>query len=193
MEHRHLLPSEIDLLLDGEEGFGTSPLKAHVRKCPTCQAELEDARATVAAIEHLPHLSPSPQFADRVLSRVNIFVPWHVAALDTVRGLVPRSRGGRVVFGLATGSIAAVMSVIVLWIALRFDAAFFALGLLGERIRVGMLDAVGSVLAGAFGESAYTLVRSTGLFGVSVLLLLLVVAMLLAATALRSIAVQRRR
>jgi anti-sigma factor RsiW len=193
VEHRHLLPSEIDLLLDGEEGFGTSPLKAHVRRCPRCRAELDEARATVAAIEHLPHFSPSPQFADRVLARVNIFVPWHVAVLDTVRGLIPRSRGGRVAFGLAAGSVAAVMSLVVVWIALRFDATLFAVGLLAERLRLSVLDGVGSVLAGALGDSAYTLVRSTGLFGLSVLTLLLILAMLLVATVLRSLAINRRR
>ena len=33
MNHRHLLPDEIDLLLDDEVGFGVAPLKAHVRDC----------------------------------------------------------------------------------------------------------------------------------------------------------------
>lgn len=190
---RHLLPSEIDLLLDGEVGFGTSPLKTHIRKCPTCRSELEEARATVRALEHLPHLAPSPLFAERVLSRVNLFVPWHVAALDTLRGLIPSSRGGRIAFGLATGSLAAVMSVLVLWIALRFDAVVFAVGLLADRVRATILDAAGSLLAGALGQSAYTLVRSSGLLGLSVLTLALVAAALLAATLLRTIAVNRRR
>jgi hypothetical protein len=190
---RHLLPSEIDLLLDGEVGFGTSPLKTHIRKCPTCRGELDDARATVRALEHLPHLAPSPLFTERVLSRVSIFVPWHVAVLDTVRGLLPSSRGGRVAFGLAGGSLAAAMSVLVLWIALRFDAVLFAAGLLADRIRTSILDAAGTLLAGALGDSAYTLVRTSGLFGLAVLTLALVVAALLAATLLRTIAVNRRR
>ena len=47
MEHRHLLPEEIDLLLDGEVGFGVQPLRAHVRGCDLCRRELEDARALV--------------------------------------------------------------------------------------------------------------------------------------------------
>lgn len=190
---RHLLPSEIDLLLDGEVGFGTSPLKTHVRKCSTCRGELEEARATVRALEHLPHLAPSPLFAERVLSRVNVFVPWYVAALDTLRGLVPSSRGGRIAFGVGAGSLAAVMSVLVLWIALRFDAVVFAVGMLADRIRASLLDGAGALLAGALGDSAYTLVRSSGLLGLSVLTLALIAAALLAATLLRTIAVHRRR
>jgi len=190
---RHLLPSEIDLLLDGEVGFGTSPLKTHIRKCPACRGELDEARATVRALEHLPHLAPSPLFAERVLSRVNIFVPWHVAALDTLRGLVPSSRGGRIAFGVAGGSVAAVMSLLVLWIALRFDAVVFAVGILADRVRANILDAVGTLLAGALGDSAYTLVRTSGLLGLTVLTLALVAAALLAATLLRTFAVNRRR
>lgn len=190
---RHLLPSEIDLLLDGEVGFGTSPLKTHVRKCPTCRGELEEARATVRALEHLPHLAPSPLFAERVLSRVNIFVPWHVAVLDTLRGLVPSSRGGRIAFGVAGGSVAAAMSLLVLWIALRFDAVVFAVGILADRVRANILDAVGTLLAGALGDSAYALVRTSGLLGLTVLTLALVAAALLAATLLRTLAVNRRR
>ena len=190
---RHLLPSEIDLLLDGEVGFGTSPLKTHIRKCPTCRGELDEARATVRALEHLPHLAPSPLFAERVLARVNIFVPWHVAALDTLRGLVPSSRGGRIAFGIAGGSVAAVMSLLVVWIALRFDAVVFAVGILADRVRANILDAVGTLLAGALGDSAYTLVRTSGLLGLTVLTLALVAAALLAATLLRTFAVNRRR
>jgi hypothetical protein len=193
VEHRHLLPSEIDLLLDGEEGFGTSPLKAHVRKCPSCRAELDEARDTVAAIEHLPHLSPSPLFADRVLARVNIFVPWHVAVLDSLRGFLPTSRTGRIAFGVGAASVGAVMTLVTLWIALRFDAALFALGLLADRVRAGVLNAAGALLAGAVGDSAYTIVRSSGLFGLVVLTLALILAAALAASLLRSIAIHRRR
>lgn len=190
---RHLLPSEIDLLLDGDVGFGTSPLKTHVRKCPSCRAELDEARTTVKALEHLPHLAPSPLFTERVLSRVNIFVPWHVAVLDTLRGFVPSTRRGRIAFGLAGGSLAAVMSVLVLWIAMRFDAVLFAAGILADRVRLAILDAAGTLLAGALGDSAYTIVRTSGLFGLAVLTLALIAAALLAASLLRTVAVHRRR
>lgn len=190
---RHLLPSEIDLLLDGEVGFGTSPLKTHIRKCPTCRSELEDARETVRALEHLPHLAPSPLFAERVLSRVSIFIPWHVAVLDTVRGLLPSSRPGRIAFGVGAGSLAAVMSVLVLWIALRFDAVLFAAGLLVDRVRERILEGAGGLLAGALGDSAYAVVRTSGIFGLAILTLALVAAAALAATLLRTLAVSRRR
>jgi hypothetical protein len=110
-----------------------------------------------------------------------------------VRGFLPSSRRGRVAFGLAAGSLAAVMSVIVLWIALRFDAVLFAAGLLMDRMHAALLDAAGTLLAGALGDSAYTIVRTSGIFGLAVLTLALVAAALLAATLLRTVAVRRRR
>jgi hypothetical protein len=51
MQERHLLPNEIDLLLDGEVGFGVSPLRAHVDDCATCRSRLADARVVVEALE----------------------------------------------------------------------------------------------------------------------------------------------
>ena len=53
MNHRHLLPNEIDLLLDGEVGFGVAPLRAHVDGCEDCQARLARSRKVVDALEDL--------------------------------------------------------------------------------------------------------------------------------------------
>src|SRR5579871_5571050 len=84
MNHRHLLPDEIDQLLDGETGFGVAPLQAHLRDCEQCQAAFEEQREVVEALEHLPRLAPSPEFASRVMAQVQIYEPWHVAARDSV-------------------------------------------------------------------------------------------------------------
>ena len=139
MNHRHLLPTEIDLLLDDEEGFGVAPLKAHVRACPECMARLEDARLVTDAIEELPHFAPSFSFADAVMAKVPVFVPWHVAARDAVRDAVrewvPESRPARAVaFGLAT-SVATVLTVGILWIASQTDLLVFATGIAGRDAR----------------------------------------------------------
>ena len=82
MHHRHLLPNEIDLLLDEETGFGVQPLKEHVRACPDCRTRLQQAQEVAAALSALPQLSPRIGLADRVMSQVPVFVPWHVAARD---------------------------------------------------------------------------------------------------------------
>ncbi|WP_434478239.1 hypothetical protein [Gemmatimonas sp.] len=97
---RHLRPDEIELLLDGEEGFGVAPLRAHARSCMECQAELESARELMFALDTLPDFAPSPAFADRVMSQVQVFEPWHVAATRAVEQFVPATRSARLAAGL---------------------------------------------------------------------------------------------
>ena len=92
MQDRHLRPDEFELLLDGEEGFGVAPLRAHVRSCTSCQAELEEARELMVALDTLPDFAPSAGFSDRVMSQVQVFEPWHAAALTTARQFVPKTR-----------------------------------------------------------------------------------------------------
>ena len=76
---RHLLPEEFDLLVDAEAGldtgFGVAELRAHVRGCGDCAAELDAARAVAAELDALPHFVPSPVFADRVMQEVQVFEP----------------------------------------------------------------------------------------------------------------------
>jgi hypothetical protein len=173
VNHRHLLPTEIDLLLDDEEGFGVAPLKAHVRSCPDCLARLEEARVVTDAIEELPHFAPSFSFADSVMAQVPVFVPWHVAARDSVRGVVqrwmPASRPGRVaVFGLAT-SVASVLTVGILWIATQTDVLVFAAGVAGERLRELVMNGGRDALLALFGSQTLALVNQAGTMGLILL------------------------
>jgi hypothetical protein len=192
VEHRHLLPDEIDQLLDGEAGFGVAPLVAHVEACDKCRAELAEARQVVAALEHLPHLTPSPLFADRVMAQVQVFEPWHVSALDTIRKWIPASRSARAL-AVATSSVfALVISVTAVWMAVRLDAFLFFFDLAGQRARRAMFDAVGETIAGMFGGAAVDALRAGGLtaaLGVTGFLALIV----LAAVGLRALVTTARR
>lgn len=188
---RHLLPEEIDLLLDGEVGFGTPPLKAHVRSCAVCSHELESARAIVRQLEHLPHIAPSPLFASRVLSHVQLFVPWHVALLDSVRGLVPQSRALRVAAAAMFATVAIALTVASVWVFTRIDAVMFAADLVLERVRSAALDAVGSGMSALFGEAARPLLAG-GAMGLAMAALLLLVTGAAAATMIRVAAVRAR-
>ena len=162
MEHRHLLPDEIDQLLDGEAGFGVAPLQAHVDACPTCRAELAEARQVVSALERLPHFAPSPLFADRVMSQVQVFEPWHVTALDSVRRWVPASRSARLIGIGATSVFAMLISAVAVWTAVRLDAFLFFFDLAGQRVRAGLFDALGSAIANTFGDAAVDALRAGG-------------------------------
>ena len=192
MEHRHLLPDEIDQLLDGEAGFGVAPLQAHVDACPACRAELAEARQLVSALERLPHLAPLPSFADRVMSQVQVFEPWHVTALDSLKRWVPASRSARLVGIGATSVFAMLISVAAVWTAVRLDAFIFFFDLAGQRARAALFDAVGSAIANTFGDAAVDALRTGGMpavVGITGFLALVV----LAAVGLRTVLATARR
>ena len=192
MEHRHLLPDEIDQLLDGEAGFGVAPLQAHVDACPACRTELAEARQVVSALERLPHVAPLPSFADRVMAQVQVFEPWHVTALDSVKRWVPASRSARLV-GIGAASIFALLiSVAAVWTAVRLDAFLFFFDLAGQRARAALFDAVGSAIANTFGDAAVDALRTGGMpavVGITGFLALVA----LAAVGLRAVLATARR
>ncbi len=188
---RHLLPEEIDLLLDGDVGFGTPPLKAHVRSCAQCSAELEGARALVRQLEHLPHVTPSPLFANRVMARVQLFVPWHVSLLDSVRAFIPQSRALRFAALGVFASLAIVLTVVSAWAYTRIDAVLFTADLVLDRMRGAALGALGNGITALFGEAARPLLAS-GAQGLAMAALLLVVTGAAAATMIRVAAVRAR-
>lgn len=170
MNHRHLLPNEIDLLVDGEAGFGVAPLRAHVLECGECRERLEDARVVVDALESLPHFAPDARLADRVMAQVPVFVPAHVAARDSVRRWLPQSAAARTA-ALAVGStVAGALTLAMIWLATRGDAVLFISGLLGDRVRAAVAGAARDLAVALLGESALTALQATGAVGVTLLL-----------------------
>jgi hypothetical protein len=165
VKHRHLLPNEIDLLVDGEVGFGVAPLRAHLRECAECEAKVDEAREVAIALEELPHLAPSTLFSERVMSQVQVFEPWHVAARDSLARLVPRSapaRAAAVVFGSGAAIVLASLSI---WIAGRLDILAFLSGTAIQRGREVITSLVEGVIGTAFGPAALSFVRGTGSVG----------------------------
>ncbi len=176
MIDRHLLPDEIDLLLDDEVGFGVSPLKAHVRACAECSARIEEARFVTDAVEHLPRFAPSHTFADRVMSQVPVFVPWHVTAIDAVRPWIPRSHSARVVVATIAAAAGSVLTLLIAWIATQTDTLTLANGIAGTRLRAVVLDAARDVLSTVLGDQIFTAIQRAGTFGIAAALIGLVVA-----------------
>ena len=176
MNHRHLLPDEIDLLLDDEVGFGVAPLKAHIRDCAQCKAQVDEARFIVDALEDAPHFAPSHTFTDRILAQVPIFVPWHVTARDTVVRWLPQSRSARVAVAALATSAASIVTVFILWIATPTDVVALATGVAGDQVRGLVYDAGRQVLSTVFGEQFFAIIQRTGTFGIAAALLGLVAA-----------------
>ena len=193
MNHRHLLPNEIDLLLDGDVGFGMSPLRAHAATCERCSAELEAARAVVEALDHLPHFSPSPLFAERVMARTQVFQPWHVAALDSARRILPAAGPARVLVGVAASTVALLVTVASVFLVSRLDALLFVGQLLLQRAReasLGALDALAGTLLGDAGVGALS---ASGATGLALAVVAVLVSGALAAGGLRAAVATSRR
>jgi len=190
--NRHLLPDEIDQLLDGEVGFETANLKGHVRSCDQCRAELESARLLVRDLGHLPRLAPSRDFSDKVMAQVQLFTPWHVALGDSLRALVPESRRWRIaaLAGLATGG--AFVTAIAVFALIRLDAVLFVGELVWDRLRDGAMGALSSGVAALLGDGAAEAFKASGVVGVFVLLASVTVTVLVAAGALRAVAARAR-
>ena len=193
MNHRHLLPDEIDLLLDDEVGFGVTPLRAHARECAQCRALVDEARTAVDVLEAVPHFAPSHVFADRVMASVPVFVPWHVAARDAAERWLPQGRRARyVVAGLAT-SFASLVTIAILWVATQTDALVLATGAAGDELRGVAVDAVRGVLAGIFGEQAVRFVQTTGAAGIAAAVLVLGLATVGSVAGFRALALASNR
>jgi hypothetical protein len=150
--NRHLLPEEIDLLIDGEAGFGVAPLKAHVRQCAECQSELETAQAVAAELDLLPHFAPAPLFADRVMQQVQVFEPWHVAVGDSLRRLVPQSAPARALAAAGGLTFATLFSLAALWVVARVDLLALVSGLALERSQASAQAALASFARQLLGD-----------------------------------------
>ena len=121
MLHRHLLPQELDLLVDGDAGFGVAPLCTHVESCDECRQRLDALRAVAVDLDALPHFAPRHGFADRVMRQVQVIEPWHVALAEQAKALVPQSTPMRVLVAAGAGLIATTISGSALWLAFRVD------------------------------------------------------------------------
>jgi len=169
-----------------------NPLKAHLAQCPGCRAEFEAQQEIVRSLEGLPHIAPSARFADKVMTQVQVFEPWHVTLRDTIRRAVPRSQAGRaLVFG--TGGVMAItMTLLTVWLAHRADAVLFLGALVGQRLREAVTGGVQDAVVATVGHGAASAVSSSGLVGVAIALTVLAGAVLGTAFGLKTLASSAR-
>jgi hypothetical protein len=190
VDHRHLTPQEFDLLVDGEEGFGISPLLAHIEECVTCRTELEAHQQLVGSLERLPHLTPSPLFAYHVMREVQVFEPWHVAAKNAVQRFIPQSRPARVLAAGMAGAVATTLTIATVWLASRLDAVAFLVTLGAERLRGVGTQAVNGFVSSALGTNGLALSGDTR---IAVAASGFLVAVAVSAFGLRALAAASRR
>jgi hypothetical protein len=195
MNHRHLLPDEIDLLLDHEVGFGVAPLAAHVRECDQCRARVDDERRVLASLEASPHFAPSHTFADAIMSQVPVFVPWHVTARDTLARWLPQSKPARLAVGVLATSAASILTAAILWVATQTDVLAFASGAASDELRSLLMSGARALLAVVFGDQVSAMIQAMGstAMGVALAGLGLVAAGSIAGLRALALASSRRR
>jgi hypothetical protein len=192
VHHRHLLPNEIDLLLDEETGFGVQPLKEHVRACAECRAQLHEAQEVAAALSALPQLAPRIGLADRVMSQVPVFVPWHVAARDSVARWVPTGPMARAAAALIIAVVGTAITGITLWVATRGDMVSALTGVAGEGVRGTVASAFGELVVALLGPQVFQAVQTVGPIGFALALGGFVVSSIGTVLGLRRLAVSNR-
>jgi hypothetical protein len=162
VHQNHLRPDELELLLDGEEGFGVAPLRAHVRACEACQAELERARELMIALDELPDFAPSASFVDKVMSQVQVFEPWHAALRRSVERFVPATRPARIAAGIGAALSAGGLTAAGSWALARADVAVFLAQIGLERAQEQFRAAVGELARGFLGQPGLDAVTAGG-------------------------------
>ena len=165
MNDRHLLPDEIDQLVDNEVGFGAASLKAHIDECTECRGKLDDTRAVADLIEKIPHLAPSHRFSERVMSEVPVLVPWHVAARNSVAQWLPGAGRSRKIAVIAGSAMAAVLALVTIALATQADLLLFAANVAVDRLREVAVAGVGGVVVNLFGEQTFNAVAQHGTLG----------------------------
>lgn len=192
MHHRHLLPNEIDLLIDSTVGFGVAPLRAHVDTCADCRARVDDARTITDALDRIPRFAPAPTFANRVMANVQVIEPWHVALTAAATRFIPQTTGMRVVVGTTASLTAIAISSAAVWLAFRGDVAVYLSGLASERMREGLTAAFGSAVRTVFGSGGVDAIGA-GPAAVAVGAAVVIVSAASAAVGLRAVALASRR
>lgn len=91
----HPATEEVEAYVAGSlSAADRATLESHLAGCPECTAEIEEWRALFAGLAALPHLEPSPGFADRVMADIQIHQPWQARLAALLRRLLPSSTGG---------------------------------------------------------------------------------------------------
>ncbi len=104
----HLTEEELVLYHYGDagEGAGTAAIDEHLRACPACQADLDEVRRTLAAVESLPVPDPGDGYGAAVWARIQpgLSRPSHAWRERLLEVLTPRKlawAGGAAVVFLA--------------------------------------------------------------------------------------------
>ena len=152
---------------------GLHPLKAHVRDCDDCRAQVDEARFVVDALEDVPHFAPS-----HTLRRPGDGAGAGLRALARHGARHRRSGGSRSRGRPASRSAAlATSAASVLTVGDPLDRhadrrrSRSPSGAAGDQVRGLVYDAGREVLATVFGDQMFAIIQQTGTLGIAAALL----------------------
>jgi len=154
MTEPHLLPNQIDRLVDDDAGADAPRLWEHLATCDDCRARYDSARRAADAVAAIPHFTPRLPFADHVMARVHVTEPWHAALAEDARRMVPTSGPVRSVAAAGAILTGLLLTALALWLVLRWDLASWMLQLGVERGRAVASAGAVTIATEAFGGSA---------------------------------------
>jgi len=105
--------------------------------------------------------------AERIMSQVPVFVPWHVAARDAVVQWVPTTRPAQVLAAAVVAVVGSIVTGLTLWIATRGEMLSVVSGLVGEEARSAATNAAGDVVVALFGPQVISAVQQVGPLGIA--------------------------
>jgi hypothetical protein len=114
----------------------------------------------MVALDSLPDFAPSVNFSDRVMSQVQVFEPWHAAALRTVEQFVPATRPARIAAGFGAAITAGLATAGATWVAARADMAFILTQLGAEGVRDQIVAASNDVASTVLGQPGIAAMQS---------------------------------
>ena len=168
MTDQHLEAVDIERLLDDEGAPAAAPFAAHLARCASCRALVEEARFVSEMLSTAPHLKPTREVTERVMGGVQFSAPGHVAVGESVRAALPEQGTARTAMLVASSFAALVTTTAVVWVALRANEAAVVAGVAVERGSALAIRVASEVAGTLFGPTAVELLRTHGLTAVAI-------------------------
>ena len=96
---------------------------------------------------------------------MEVFVPWHVAARDSIASWIPAAGRSRKVAMVAGAGIAGALTIATAALATQSDLLVFAADVVTDRARDLVVGGVGNLVVGLFGAQAFDAVARYGVMG----------------------------
>lgn len=175
----HLTPDEVEAAAEPSAAAYAAlaaERRDHAATCVACGREVAELVRLATALRRLPAVEPSEGFADRVMTRVRLPVPWHRRAAIAVRERRPAGFGAAAALvSLVAGAVMWATRfpdlrplAVVGWLGSQANELFWQGTIAAGRVAYGfgLSDLVGAVSADLTLTSVFAAVATIALVGV---------------------------